>query len=64
MNRVKLYATMLVASFVMMCLSAPYMNWVFVVSFVGLMLSCYLIHRDRKLLDGDIDELFGRDSDF
>ena len=42
-----------------MCVTIYTLNWAFWISLATFALSCYLMHRDEKVCEGDIDEMFG-----
>ena len=63
--RALLVCLVFAVSFVLMCLSAALGSWAFaVVCFASMAASSAYMERHKKVLLSDIDELFGRDTDF
>lgn len=63
--RALLVCSFFVLSFVLMCLSAALGYWLLAaVCFAAMAVASSYMERHKKVLLSDIDELFGRDSDF
>lgn len=61
--RVIIYTSLFCISLIVMCVTIYSLNWVFRIALAVFALSCYLMHRDEKVCEGDIDEMFGCDHD-
>ena len=57
MKRVILYTVMFCISLIVMCATIYALNWVFFTSLAVFALSCYLMERDKKMLEGELDDL-------
>ena len=57
MKRVITYAAMFCISLILMCFTINSLNWLFWASFAVFALSCYLMERDKKQCEGEIDDL-------
>ena len=57
--RIIIYTSLFCVSLIVMCATIYALNWAFWISLAAFSLSCMLMHRDRKVCEGDLDELFG-----
>ena len=63
MKRIILYTAMFCISLIVMCATIYALNWAFWASLAVFSYSCYLMERDRKMLEGELDDLNSNDVD-
>lgn len=64
MKRVVIYSILFCVSFIVLCATIVKLNFIFWLSALVMCLSGYLMERDYKQLEGEIDDIYGTDDDF
>lgn len=64
MKRIIVYSVLFCASFVVMLATIVKLNAIFWASAAVMCITGFLMERDYKQLEGEIDDLYGTDDDF
>lgn len=64
MKRIIIYSVLFIVSFIVLVATITKLNILFWSSAAVMCLTGYLMERDYRMLEGEMDDLFGMDDDF